>query len=132
MGSAMRKMHMQFVFWNTNFFRQLSLPLYIKVTADSVRTVHQRSPRRTAHCRLQSEIFFSGDFLACNFVFLVMGPFEGWSKDSVIGLFLGLLALLAFIAFLFNKLCRFLQFYFDEKCLRPSCKCHECLTSRDT
>ncbi len=61
-----------------------------------------------------------------------MGPFEGWSKDSVIGLFLGLLALLAFIAFLFNKLCRFLQFYFDEKCLRPSCKCHECLTSRDT
>jgi hypothetical protein len=71
----MRKMHMQFVFWNTIFFKQLSLPLYIKVTADSVRTVHQRSPRRTAHCRLQSEIFFFWEFSCMQFCVLGDGTF---------------------------------------------------------
>jgi hypothetical protein len=130
MGSAMRKMHMQFVFWTTIFFMQLSLPLYIKVTADSVRTVHRRSPRSAAHCRLQVRIFW-GIFLHAIFV-LVMGPFEGWSKNNVVGFFIGLVILLAFSAFLFNRLCRCLQFYIDEKCLRPSCKCHVCLTSGNT
>ena len=103
--------------------------LRLQPTAYAQCTRDRREGRPTVDFKVR---FFLGNFLACNFVFLVMGPFEGWSKDSVIGLFLGLLALLAFIAFLFNKLCRFLQFYFDEKCLRPSCKCHECLTSRDT
>jgi hypothetical protein len=109
-----------------------SLPLYIKVTADSIRTVHRRSPRSAAHDRLQVRIFFFFGFLACSFVFLVMGPFEGWSKNHLIGFLIGLVVLLAFMAFLLNRVCRCLQFYIDEKCMRQKCKCLECLTSGDT
>jgi hypothetical protein len=109
------------------FFMQLSLPLYIKVTADSIRTVHQRSPRSAAHKRFQVRIF-----LACIFVFLVMGPFEGWSKNHLIGFFIGLMVLLAFVAFLINRVCRCIQIYLDDKCMQHKCRCHLCLTSSDT